>query len=67
MWEQARRVFAVGGDGKCYNSSVNSHRMYHKDGMAEDCTDDLIGGVQSVFVYAMTGKKHNILSRLYFP
>ena len=48
------------GDGECYNSSVNSHRMYHKDGKAEDCTDDLIGGVQSVCVYALTGKKHNI-------
>ena len=65
-WEQARRVFAVGGDGECY-SSMNSHRMYHKDGKAEDCTDDLIGGAQSVYVYALTGKKHNILCRLYCP
>ena len=55
-WARARRMFAVGGNGECYGS-MDAHHVYHKDGKAEDCTDDLIGGAQSVYVYALTGKK----------
>ena len=53
-WARARRVFAVRGNGECY-SSMDGHHVYHKDGQAKDCTDDLIGGADSVYVYALTG------------
>ncbi|CAB4020033.1 cation-independent mannose-6-phosphate receptor-like [Paramuricea clavata] len=54
-WARARRVFAVGSGGECY-SSMDAHRVFHKDGQAGDCTDDLIGGAESVYVFALTGK-----------
>ena len=54
-WARARRVFAVGGNGECY-SSMNAHRVFHEDGQAEDCTDNMIGGTESVYVYAITGQ-----------
>ena len=54
-WERARRVFALGGEGECY-SSMDAHHVYHRDGSSDDCTDDVIGGRGSVFVYALTGK-----------
>ena len=53
-WARARRVFAVGSGGECY-SSMDAHRVFHKDGQAGDCTDDLIGGAKSVYVFALTG------------
>ena len=53
-WTRARRVFAVRGNGECFGS-MDGHHVYHKDGQADDCTDDLIGGDESVYVYALTG------------
>jgi hypothetical protein len=35
---------------------MNAHRVFHEDGQAEDCTDNMIGGTESVYVYAITGQ-----------
>ena len=53
-WKRARHVFAVGSNGECY-SSMNGHEVYYKDGEINNCVDDKIGGVNSVYVYALIG------------
>ena len=54
-WNRARRVFALGGNGECYGS-MDGHRVYHKDGASSDCVDNLIGGPNSAYVFALTGE-----------
>ncbi|XP_028406010.1 A disintegrin and metalloproteinase with thrombospondin motifs 6-like [Dendronephthya gigantea] len=54
-WERARRMFAVSGNGDCYGS-MNAHRVFSQGGEASDCTGNIIGGEDSVYVYALNGK-----------